>query len=180
MSRVFAPPHQAYQVRSRFLSSRQGKKELSDYTQELRTLLAAMQLDPLPEEVRVNIFMEGLRTGVARTEVFRVHLSTFEEAVDIALNAEFNFKAARYGTHGHAQSSFDKAEPMDLSYADDDEAGLQAVKMQSNIRRFYTCGSTKHIRPNCLRPTLPRKVNTNQSYWLPRQRSRDLKSRGQF
>ena len=48
-----------------------------------------MQLDPLPEEVRVNIFVEGLRTGVARTEVFRVHLSTFEEAVDIALNAEF-------------------------------------------------------------------------------------------
>ena len=49
-----------------------------------------MQLDPLPEEVRVTIFMEGLRTGVARTEVFRVHPSTFEDAVDIALNAEFN------------------------------------------------------------------------------------------
>ena len=49
------------------------------------------------------MFMEGLLTGVARTEVFRVHPSTFEEAVDIALNAEFTFKAARYGTHGHAQ-----------------------------------------------------------------------------
>ena len=107
-----------------------------------------MQLDPLPEEFRVNIFVEGLRTGVARTEVFRVHLSTFEEAVDIALNAEFNFKAARYGTHGHAQSSFDKAEPMDLSHADDDEAELQAVEQQRNIRRCYTCGSTRHLRPN--------------------------------
>ena len=77
-------------MRSRFFFSRRGKKELSDYVQELRTLLAAMQLDPLPEEVRVTIFMEGLRTGVARTEVFRVHPSTFEEAVDIALNAEFD------------------------------------------------------------------------------------------
>ena len=31
----------------------------------------------------MTIIMEGLRTGVARTEVFRVHPSTFEEAVSI-------------------------------------------------------------------------------------------------
>ena len=61
-----------------------------------------MLLGPLPEEVRVATFTEGLRTGVARAEVFRVHPSTFEEAVDITLNAEYNSKAARYGTHGHA------------------------------------------------------------------------------
>ena len=41
----------------------------------------AMQSDPLPEAVHVTIFMEGLRTGIARIEVFRVHPSTFEEAV---------------------------------------------------------------------------------------------------
>ena len=128
MVRVFALPDEPYRVRSHFLSSRQGKRELPDYIQELRTLLAAMQLDPLPEEVRVTIFMEGLRTRVARTEVFRVHPSTFEEAVDISLNAEFNFKAARYGTHGHAQYSFNRAEPMDVSHADDEEAELQAVE----------------------------------------------------
>ena len=59
-------------MRSRFLSVRQGKKEPYDYGQELRTVVAAMQLDPLPEMVLVTIFMEGLLTGVARTEVFWV------------------------------------------------------------------------------------------------------------
>uniref|UniRef100_A0AAV1TYQ4 Uncharacterized protein n=1 Tax=Peronospora matthiolae TaxID=2874970 RepID=A0AAV1TYQ4_9STRA len=51
-----------------------------------------MQLDPLPEQVRVTFFMEGVRTGFARTEAFRIHPSTLEEDVDIALNAEFSLK----------------------------------------------------------------------------------------
>ena len=103
-----------------------------------------MQLDPLLEEVRVIIFMEGIRTGVAWTEVFRVNPSTFEEVVDIELNAEFNLKQ-RYGTHGHVQYSFDRAEPLDVSHADDEEAELQAVEQQLNIRRYYTCGSARNL-----------------------------------
>uniref|UniRef100_A0AAV1TIT6 Uncharacterized protein n=1 Tax=Peronospora matthiolae TaxID=2874970 RepID=A0AAV1TIT6_9STRA len=108
-----------------------------------------MQLDPLPEQVRVTIFMEGFRTGIARTEVFRVHPSTFKEAVDTALNAEFNFNAARYGTHGHAQRTFDGANPMDLSHAEEEARDLLAVEQQRNVRKYYMCGSTRHLRPQC-------------------------------
>ena len=61
------------------------------------------------------------------------------------MNAEFNFKAARYGTQYHNAST---AEPMDLSYAED-EAELHAAEQQRNIRRCYMCGSTKHLRPSC-------------------------------
>ena len=44
----------------------------------------------MPEGVLVTIFMEGLRTGVVRTEEFRDRPATFEAAVDAALSAEFN------------------------------------------------------------------------------------------
>uniref|UniRef100_A0AAV1U0R1 Uncharacterized protein n=1 Tax=Peronospora matthiolae TaxID=2874970 RepID=A0AAV1U0R1_9STRA len=106
-----------------------------------------MQVDPLPEQVRVTISMEGLRTGIARTEVFRVHPSTFERDVDIALNADFNFKAARFGYNGHARRSIDGAEPMDLSHATEEERDFLAVEQQRKIRRCYMCGSTKQLRP---------------------------------
>ena len=78
--------------------------------------------------------MEGLRTGVTRTEVLRVHPTSFNAAVDIALTAEFNFKAARFGTHGYNPKSasslisFNRPEPMDLSLETDEEAKLRAVE----------------------------------------------------
>ncbi|KAJ8561736.1 hypothetical protein ON010_g7944 [Phytophthora cinnamomi] len=95
LSRVLSPPNHAYRVRSKFLTTRQGKKDLAGYVQELRALIAGMVAQPLPESVTVTVFMDGLRTGVVRTEVFRNHPTTFEEAMAVALNTEYNFKSAR-------------------------------------------------------------------------------------
>uniref|UniRef100_M4BTX0 Uncharacterized protein n=1 Tax=Hyaloperonospora arabidopsidis (strain Emoy2) TaxID=559515 RepID=M4BTX0_HYAAE len=115
-----------------------------------------MQSDPLPEEVHVTIFMEGLRTGIARAEVFRVHPSTFEEAVRIALDAEHNFKSARLGWNGYNPSSaranststpaVNRLEPMDLSYAED-EVELQAAEQQRVVRRHLQATS-QHSTPS--------------------------------
>ena len=74
--------------------------------------------------VLVTIFMEGLRTGVARTEVFRVHPTFFGAAIDIVLNADFNFKSDRFGIRGYNSNwsnSFNfvnRPEPMDLCLVD--------------------------------------------------------------
>ena len=57
------------------------------------------------------------------------------------MNADFNFKAARYVTLGNVQNSFDRAEPVDQSDADNEEAELQDVEQQCNTRRCYTCGT---------------------------------------
>ncbi|KAG3061237.1 hypothetical protein PI125_g24754 [Phytophthora idaei] len=123
-SRMFAPPNQAYRIRSRFLATRQGKKELLDYVQQLRTLITGTTADPLPEAVTLTVFMEGLCTSAARTEVFRVHPSSFEEAVSVALNAEHNFRSARPGWYAGSAGSSSGPKPMDLSYAEDEEAEL--------------------------------------------------------
>ncbi|ETI39953.1 hypothetical protein F443_14519 [Phytophthora nicotianae P1569] len=56
----------------------------SDYVQELRALIAGMAVDPLRELVTVSVFMEGLRTSAARTEVFRVHPTSSVENVNVA------------------------------------------------------------------------------------------------
>jgi hypothetical protein len=131
-----------------------------DFVQELRTLIAGMTADPLPEVVTVTVFMEGLRTGVARTEIFRVHPTSFEEAVNVALNAEFNFKSARRGwtasqvSSSGAPDASNGAVPMDLSYAKDEEAELQAAEQRIGIRRCYVCGSTQHLRPGSSEPRL--------------------------
>ncbi|POM63237.1 polyprotein, partial [Phytophthora palmivora] len=128
LSRVFLPPNHAYRVRSRFLACRQSKKELLDYVQELRTLIAGMFADPLPEVVTTTVFMDGLRTGVAHTEVFRSHPSSFEEAVAVALNAEHNFRSARMGWSVPQASPPEGPVPMDLSYAEDEAAELRAAE----------------------------------------------------
>ena len=57
-----------------------------------------MHQDPVQEAMVVTIFMGGLSEGVARTELFRSHPETFEQAVTIALRAEFNHKYARAST----------------------------------------------------------------------------------
>ncbi|KAG3233060.1 hypothetical protein PI124_g21865 [Phytophthora idaei] len=149
LSRMFAPPIQAYRTRSRFLATRQGKKELLDYVQELRTLIAGTAADPLPEAVTLTVFMDGLRTSAAGTEVFRVHPSSFEEAVTVALNAEHNFRSARPGWYAGSTGSSSGPEPMGPSYAEDEEAEVLAAEQRTSIRRCFTCGSTRHLRASC-------------------------------
>ncbi|KAG3027726.1 hypothetical protein PC120_g5285 [Phytophthora cactorum] len=101
---------------------------------------------PLPEAVTLTVFMEGLRTSAAQTVVFRVHPTSFEEAVNVALNVEHNFRLARPGWSAGSASSASGPEPMDLSYAEDEETELLAVNQHAGIRRCYTCGSTCHLR----------------------------------
>ncbi|GMF33762.1 unnamed protein product [Phytophthora fragariaefolia] len=61
----------------------------------MRDLSAALVENPLPEHIKVTVFMDGLIVGPARTQLFRVHANTTEEAIQIALQKEYNHRQAR-------------------------------------------------------------------------------------
>ncbi|GMF53773.1 unnamed protein product [Phytophthora fragariaefolia] len=61
----------------------------------MRVLTAALVGNPLPEHIKVTVFMDGLRVGPARTQLFRVHANTIEEAIQIALQEEYSHRQAR-------------------------------------------------------------------------------------
>ena len=85
MRHTFLLANLAYRHRSSFLRSKQGRRSLQDYVMELQNLEAAMAGAPLSEEVKVTVFMYGVRVGPVRTELFCRQATTFNEAVHISL-----------------------------------------------------------------------------------------------
>ncbi|GMF33827.1 unnamed protein product [Phytophthora fragariaefolia] len=61
----------------------------------MRVLTAALVGNPLPEHIKVTVFMDGLIVGPARTQLFRVHANTMDEVIQIALQEEYNHRQAR-------------------------------------------------------------------------------------
>ncbi|POM75431.1 Gag protein [Phytophthora palmivora] len=95
---AFLPANYEYRQRSRFLAYKQGKRELHEYVQEMRVLAASLVGNPLPEHIKVTVFMDGLNVGPSRTQLFRVHANTIEEAIQIALQEEYSNRQARTPT----------------------------------------------------------------------------------
>ncbi|POM60413.1 hypothetical protein PHPALM_30742 [Phytophthora palmivora] len=85
-------------------------------------LIASMFADPLPEVVTSTVFIDGLRTGVAHTEVFRSRPSSIEDAVAMALNAEHNFRSTRMDWSVPLASPPEGPVPTVLSYTGDEAA----------------------------------------------------------
>ncbi|KAI9981283.1 hypothetical protein PInf_008936 [Phytophthora infestans] len=78
---AFLPASYEYRQRSHFLACKQGRRELHEYVQEIRELTASLVGNPLNEHIKMTVFMDGLRVGPARTQLFRVQASTLEEAI---------------------------------------------------------------------------------------------------
>ncbi|POM60262.1 LOW QUALITY PROTEIN: Gag protein [Phytophthora palmivora] len=64
----------------------------------IRVLAASLVGNPLPEHIKVAEFMNGLKVGPSRTQLFRVRANTMEEAIQIALQEEYIHRQARTST----------------------------------------------------------------------------------
>ncbi|OWZ14113.1 hypothetical protein PHMEG_00012447, partial [Phytophthora megakarya] len=155
LSVVFLPPNHVYRVCSRFLGCRQ-EEEFVGLRSSATYAHHGMFADPLPEAVTTTVFIDGVRIGVTRTEIFRSWSASFEEAVTVALNAEYNFKSAHASWSTPSASTPEDPKPMDLSSAEEQVAALRAevVELRAStqrpsIRRCYSCGSPDHLRPRC-------------------------------
>ncbi|POM70013.1 Gag protein, partial [Phytophthora palmivora] len=95
---AFLPANYEYRQRSRFLACKQGERELYEYIQEMRVLAASLVGNPLPEHIKVTVFMDGLKVGPSRTQLFHLHANTMEEAIQIALQEEYSHRQARTPT----------------------------------------------------------------------------------
>lgn len=133
----------AYRHRSSFLRCKQGKRTLQDYVMELQNLEAAMAGAPLSEDVKVTVFMDGVRPGPVRTELFRRQPTKFDEAVHLALLEDHCVRSA----HGHTAptDSSDGPTPMEISSVE----ATQASRRPRASGRCFGCNQMGHFRRNC-------------------------------
>ncbi|KAG4037513.1 hypothetical protein PC123_g26923 [Phytophthora cactorum] len=92
---AFLPANYEYRQRSR--SSRVNKESVSctNTPKGCGSSLHPLWENPLHEQIKVTVFMDGLRVGPARTQLFRVQISTLEEAIQVALQEEYSHRQAR-------------------------------------------------------------------------------------
>ncbi|POM60084.1 Gag protein [Phytophthora palmivora] len=103
---AFLPASYIYRQHSRFLACKQGKRELHQYIQEMRVLAASLVENPLPEHIKVTVFVDGV--GPSRMRLFHVHASAMDEAIQIALQKNYSHRQARTPTsvwQGHNAST---------------------------------------------------------------------------
>ncbi|KAE9031687.1 hypothetical protein PR002_g9576 [Phytophthora rubi] len=133
----------AYHHRSSFLRCKQGKRPLQDYVMELHNLEGAMAGAPLSEDVKVTVFMDGVRTGLVRTELFRRQPKTFSRAVHIVLLEDHCVGSAQ-GHTPHVKTS-EGSTPMEISLVE----SARSQRTQRASGRCFGCNQPNHPRRNC-------------------------------
>ncbi|POM71095.1 LOW QUALITY PROTEIN: Gag protein [Phytophthora palmivora] len=163
-------PNYEYRQRSRFLACKQGKRELHEYIQEMRVLAASLVGNPLPEHIKVTVFMDGLKVGPSRTQLFRVHANTMEEAIQIALQEEYSHRQARTPTsvwQGY-NASTGAVQGAPAAGASTGPVPMElGTAVQSSIR-CYGCGKLGHMQrayPAGGQRKLPSKPRGSRGPW---------------
>ncbi|KAG3126340.1 hypothetical protein PI124_g22545 [Phytophthora idaei] len=111
----------------------------------MREFTASLVGNPLHEHIKVTVFMDGLRVGPARTQLFRVQASTLEEAIQAAPQEEYSHRKARTPASAWPGGSTPSADRTAPSGPVPMELGLAE---QQDIR-CYGCGRLGHMKRSC-------------------------------
>ncbi|GMG14510.1 unnamed protein product [Phytophthora fragariaefolia] len=146
----------AYRHRSNRLRCKQDKRSLQDYVMELHNLEAAMAGPPLSEAIKVAVFMDGVRKGPVRMELFRRHPKTFNEAVHIAMLEDHCVRSAQ--GHTPQVEASECPTPMAISLAE----SARPQRTQRAGGGCFGCYQPGHFRRNC--PTNPWKATRDKKH----------------
>ncbi|KAG2759936.1 hypothetical protein Pcac1_g28125 [Phytophthora cactorum] len=139
---AFLPANYEYRQRSRLNNE---SVSCTNTPEGCGSSLHPLWENPLHEQIKVTVFIDGLRVGPARTQLFRVQASTLEEAIPVALQEEYSHRQARTPASawlgGFTPSASRTAPggpvPMELGLAE-----------QQDIR-CYGCGRLGHMKWAC-------------------------------
>ena len=67
---MYQPPNKKVLLMARFFQARQAKRSLQEFVQEMRSLSASINGEPIPERIKVDTFMNGLTHGPSRQDLF--------------------------------------------------------------------------------------------------------------
>ena len=138
---MYQPPNNEVLLQGRFFASRQGKRTLHQYVQEMRMLSASITVQPLPESVKVPAFVNGLRPGPARQALFRQMPAAMEHAISIAFVEEQSFNT---GLANPWQRQWERPAPRGQGTTPMDLSSAEVV--------CYNCGKRGHIKARCTEP----------------------------
>lgn len=158
IEKTYQPPKCEFRLRSKFLKLKQGNKDLRTFSQEARYLVSAVTKDPISPATQVTVFLQGLRDGPIRNQLYREDISSLEQAISLALQEEFSLNEAKRG--GLPKPRHDSLDRMDLSRVEIPRtSGYNQARNNSrnNPRvkkdlKCFRCQERGHVSYNCRAP----------------------------